>query len=90
MKSRLLTITLAAVLALLGAVAVLAYVRQANNRAVAGQKAETVIVASGAITAGTSLSEAKVKNELAYETVPAFLFLRGRCSTSPMPTNTRW
>ena len=74
MKSRLLTITLAAVLALLGAVAVLAYVRQANNRAVAGQKAETVIVASGAITAGTSLSEAKVKNELAYETVPASSF----------------
>ena len=31
MKTRLLTITLAAVLALLGAVAVLAYVRQANE-----------------------------------------------------------
>ena len=57
MRTRLLTITLAAVLALLGAVAVLAYVRQANERAVNGLKAETVMVANGAIPAGTSLGK---------------------------------
>jgi pilus assembly protein CpaB len=70
LKTRLLTITLAAVLAMLGLVAVLAYVHQANERAVNGLKAETVIVASDPITAGTSLSEAKAEHELSNETVP--------------------
>ena len=44
-----MTITLAIVLAALGTVAVLAYVHQANNRAVEGMKAVNVIVAQGAI-----------------------------------------
>ena len=59
MRTRLLTITLAVVLAMLGVVAVLSYVRQANERAVNGLKAETVMFATRAIPAGTSLSKAQ-------------------------------
>jgi Flp pilus assembly protein CpaB len=69
-KSRLLTITLAVVLAVVGIVAVLAYVRQANVRAVSGLKAETVMVAAGAIPAGTSLDTAQQEHLLTTEKVP--------------------
>jgi pilus assembly protein CpaB len=69
-RTRLLTITLAAVLALVGVVAILAYVRQANERAVNGLKAETVWVASGPIAAGTSLSAAQQGDLLKTEKVP--------------------
>ncbi len=70
MRTRLATITLAAVLALIGIVAVLAYVRQANERAVNGLKAETVEVAAAPIVAGTSLKEAKSEGRLTTEKVP--------------------
>ncbi len=70
MKSRLLTITLAAVLAVLGAVAVLGYVHQANERAVNGLKAQTVMVAAGAIPKGTPLSKAQQERLLSTEKVP--------------------
>lgn len=70
MRTRLVTITLAAVLALIGIVAVLAYVRQANERAVNGLKAETVEVAAAPIATGTSLSEAKSEHKLTTEKVP--------------------
>ena len=40
MKRRILTIALAVLLAAVGTVAVLAYVHQANNRAVEGVKAD--------------------------------------------------
>lgn len=70
MKSRLLTITLAAVLAVFGMVAVLAYVHQANDRAVSGLHAETVMVATGEIAAGTSLNEAQQEHLLGTEKVP--------------------
>ncbi len=70
MRTRLVTITLAAVLAVVGIVAVLAYVRQANERAVNGLKAETVMVAAGAIRAGTSLSTAQQEHLLSTEKVP--------------------
>jgi pilus assembly protein CpaB len=69
-KSRLLAITLAVVLAVVGIVAVLAYVRQANDRAVNGLRAETVLVAAGAIPAGTSLSKAQQGGLLSTEKVP--------------------
>jgi pilus assembly protein CpaB len=69
-RTRLLTITLAVVLALLGAVAVLAYARQANQRALDGQKAETVVVASGPIPGGTSLAKAQQGGLLSTEKVP--------------------
>lgn len=70
MKRRTLTIVLAGVLALLGAVAVLAYARQANIRAVAGMKAETVLWATHAIPLGTSLEKAQKKQWLGTERVP--------------------
>ncbi len=57
-------------LALIGAVAVLAYARQANSRAVDGLKAETVLVATGAIRAGTSLGTAQHDQLLTTEKVP--------------------
>jgi pilus assembly protein CpaB len=69
-RTRLLTVTLAAVLAVVGVVAVAAYVRQANVRAVNGLKAETVMYAKGPIAAGTSLSQAKQGGLLGTESVP--------------------
>jgi pilus assembly protein CpaB len=66
----MLTITLAAVLGLLGVVAVLAYVHQANERAVNGLKAETVLWAKKAIPAGTSLNKAQQEGRLGTEKVP--------------------
>jgi pilus assembly protein CpaB len=66
----MLTITLAAVLGLLGVVAVVAYAHQANQRAVNGLKAETVMVAKAAIPAGTSLNEAQDQKLLGTEKVP--------------------
>ena len=70
MRRRTLTVALAGMLALLGAVAVLAYVRQANVRAVDGLKAETVLAATGAIHAGTSLGTAQHEHLLTSEKVP--------------------
>jgi pilus assembly protein CpaB len=69
-KSRLLAITLAVVLAVVGIVGVLAYVRHANDRAVNGLRAETVLVATQGIPAGTSLSKARHENWLGTEQVP--------------------
>jgi pilus assembly protein CpaB len=69
-RTRLVSITLAAVLALAGAAAILAYVRGANERAINGLKAETVVVAVGAIPAGTSLSQAQQQGLLGTERVP--------------------
>ena len=51
-------------------VAVLAYAHQANDRAVTGLRAETVLVAKGAIPAGTSLGTAQKENLLTTEKVP--------------------
>jgi pilus assembly protein CpaB len=83
LNRRLLTIALAALLAVFGAVAVLAYVRQANDRAVNGLKAETVMVAGGAIPAGTSLREAQGENLLTTEKVPV-----GSLSAEPVQSVT--
>jgi pilus assembly protein CpaB len=70
LRRRTLTIALAGMLALIGAVAVLGYVRQANERAVKGLKAETVMVAADAIPAGTSLAKANQEHLLSTEKVP--------------------
>jgi pilus assembly protein CpaB len=70
LRRRTLTIALAGMLALLGAVAVLAYARQANIRAVAGLKAETVLAATGTIRAGTTLGTAQHEHLLTSEKVP--------------------
>jgi pilus assembly protein CpaB len=67
----MLTIVLAAVLGLFGVVAVVAYAHQANQRAVAGLKAEPVLIAAQSIPAGTSLNKAQRAGWLISETVPA-------------------
>lgn len=71
MKRRILTIVLAVVLAALGTAGVLAYVKQANARALAGQKAVTVLVAGSTIPAGTSASSAWHNGMLTKQTFPA-------------------
>jgi pilus assembly protein CpaB len=70
LRSRLLAIVLAAVLALAGAAAVLAYARQANERAIAGLKTVDVIAAKGTISPRTSLGEAQRGGLLTTERLP--------------------
>lgn len=69
MKRRVLTIVLAVALAVLGTASVLVYVNHADARAVAGQKAVTVLVASETIPSGTKASDAM--SSLRKETLPA-------------------
>ncbi|MEI8411423.1 MULTISPECIES: Flp pilus assembly protein CpaB [unclassified Kribbella] len=69
MKRRVITIVLAATLAIVGTLAVLVYVLRADARAVAGQQAVTVLVVDKAIPSGTTAAEAKSK--LRKETLPA-------------------
>jgi pilus assembly protein CpaB len=83
LKRRLLAIVLAGLLAVIGSVAVLAYVRHANQRAVAGLRAETVMVAKGAIPAGTSLKTAWGEHLLGTEQVPV-----SSLSTAPVQSVT--
>jgi pilus assembly protein CpaB len=68
LRSRLLIIVLAAVLAIAGTAAVLAYVRNANERAIAGLVTENIIVAKDTIAPGTSLGHAA--SELTTEKFP--------------------
>jgi len=62
---------LAIVLASLGTGAVLAYVRQADQRSLAGQKAVTVLVAASQIPAGTSAGQALRDGLIKKQLVPA-------------------
>ena len=71
MKRRVLTISLALVLAIAGTGLVLAYVKGANARAVAGLKAVTVLVAQREIPAGTTADAAWQDGSLRGETLPA-------------------
>lgn len=71
MKRRVLAVVLAVLLAVLGAGAVLVYVRQADQRALQGQKAVTVVVALKTIPSGTSLRQAAAQNLVGRETFPA-------------------
>jgi pilus assembly protein CpaB len=67
----MLTVVLAGLLAVLGAIAVLAYARQANARAVDGLKPVTVFEATNPIPGGTSLGAAFKAKDLTPVTVPA-------------------
>jgi pilus assembly protein CpaB len=67
-RTPVLAIVLAVVLAVVGMAAVLVYVRDANERAAAGLNPETVLRATGPIAAGTSVSEAS--DSLRQEDVP--------------------
>jgi pilus assembly protein CpaB len=70
-KRRVLTVTLALLLAVLGTVAVLAYVHGADARAVAGMRAVPTLVAQQPIPAGTSASTALHEGLLASQQLPA-------------------
>lgn len=71
MKRRVLTVTLAVLLAVLGVAGVLAYVHKADSRALQGLRAVSVLVAQGQIPAGTSASSAQQGGLLRSETLPA-------------------
>ncbi len=71
MKRRVLAIVAAVLLAVVGAGAVLAYVRQADQRALQGQKAVNVLVALQTIPSGTSLKAAVAQHLVGRETLPA-------------------
>jgi len=70
-KRRILTITAALLLAVLGTAGVLAYVHQADARAVAGVRAVTTLVAQQQIPAGTSASAAVHEGLLVSQRLPA-------------------
>lgn len=69
MNRRILSIILAVLLAVLGTTGVLIYVSKADARAIADQKAVSVLVAKKPIPAGTAMKYAKVY--LARENMPA-------------------
>ncbi len=71
MNRRALAIALALLLAVIGTGAVLAYVRAANARAMAGLKPVTVLVAQQQIPAGTPADAAWQDGTLRAETLPA-------------------
>jgi pilus assembly protein CpaB len=71
LRRRVLTITLAVLLAVLGTAGVLAYVHQADNRALAQMKAVTALVAQQQIPAGTSAAVALHDGLLRSQALPA-------------------
>ena len=71
MKRRLVIIVLALILAAVGTSGVLAYVKGANARAIAGMKAVSVLVAQKTIPAGTAAGAALHSGLLASQTLPA-------------------
>jgi pilus assembly protein CpaB len=71
MKRRLLIIVLALALAAIGTSGVLAYVKRADARAIAGMQAVSVLVAQRKIPSGTPAGTALRDGMLASETFPA-------------------
>jgi pilus assembly protein CpaB len=71
LKRRVLTIALAVLLAVLGTAGVLAYVHQADKRALAQMKAVTALVAQQQIPAGTSAAAALRDGLLRSQALPA-------------------
>jgi pilus assembly protein CpaB len=71
MKRRLVIIVLALILAAVGTSGVLAYVKGANARAIAGMKAVSVLVAQKTIPAGTAAGAAQHGGLLASQILPA-------------------
>ncbi len=71
MKRRVLTVALAVLLAAVGTGAVLAYVRKADDRALAGQQAVSVLVAGQLIPSGTSAGTALRDGLLTSQRLPA-------------------
>lgn len=71
MKRRPLLIGVAVLLALLGTIAVYAYVHSADSRAVSGMKASTVLIVTKEIPAGTPWSAVAAGGYVSSESVPA-------------------
>lgn len=71
MTRRIITIAAAVLLAVLGAVGVLDYVHQADQRAVAGMRAVTAYVATAQIPSGTSAASAVRSGLLLRQQFPA-------------------
>ncbi len=71
MKRRLLIIVLALILAAVGTSGVLAYVKGANARAIAGMKAVSVLIAAKTIPSGTTAGAALHGGLLTSQTLPA-------------------
>lgn len=71
MTRRILTIVVAIVLAVIGTGAVMIYVRQADQRALAGQKAVSVLVATQQVPAGTTASAALRDGYLQAQNLPS-------------------
>jgi len=71
LKRRVLTVTLAILLAVLGTAGVLAYVHKADSRALDGLKPVSVLVAQGQIPAGTTANSAQQGGLLRSERLPA-------------------
>jgi pilus assembly protein CpaB len=71
LKRRVLTVTLAIVLAVLGTAGVLAYVHKADSRALDGMRPVSVLVAQGQIAAGTTANSATQAGLLRSESLPA-------------------
>ncbi|HTA09667.1 MAG TPA: RcpC/CpaB family pilus assembly protein [Streptosporangiaceae bacterium] len=71
MTRRILTVALALVLAVLGAVGVLSYAHQADQRALAGMRAVTAYVAKGQIPPGTTAGLALREGLLVSQQFPA-------------------
>lgn len=71
MKRRGLSIVLAVLLAILGTTGVLVYVNHANDRALAGQRAVTVLIAKRLIPSGTTAADADQQGLLGSETLPS-------------------
>jgi pilus assembly protein CpaB len=67
----MLIVALALVLAVLGTIGVLAYVRQANTRALSGVRAVTVLVARQGIASGTTANAALSGGLLVRQKMPA-------------------
>ena len=81
MGRRILAITAAAVIALIGAVLVLLYARGADSRAVAAASPTTVYVSNAVIPAGTSLKEAVRLQEITETKVAARSLPAGALTT---------
>jgi pilus assembly protein CpaB len=77
MTRRIMPLLLAIVLAGLGTVAVLAYVKSADSRAIAGKKAVTVLIATKLIPAGTPAGQIRDGGFTEKVTMPAETIPKG-------------
>jgi len=83
MKRRLLIIVLALALAAVGTAGVLAYVKRANARALAGMRAVSVLVAQKSIPSGTTAEAALRDGSLASQDFPASSVPAGALGSIP-------